>query len=54
LKPQPPSSPSIALIRSGKLVFMLHRHQIEGRSSAAIAAELKEALEIYCRKAGAE
>ena len=44
LEPQPASSPSIALFRDGKLTFMLHRHQIEGRESSAIAKDLKEAL----------
>src|ERR671930_225482 len=33
----PPSSPQIALFKDGKLVFMLERHQIEGRSADAIA-----------------
>ncbi len=45
LQPQPPSSPSIALLRDGKLIFMLHRHQIEGRASSEIALDLKKALE---------
>jgi putative YphP/YqiW family bacilliredoxin len=45
LEPQPSSSPSIALFRDGKLIFMLHRHQIEGRESSAIAADLKKALD---------
>jgi putative YphP/YqiW family bacilliredoxin len=44
LEPQPASSPSIALLRDGKLVFMLHRHQIEGRESSAIAKDLRDAL----------
>lgn len=47
-RPQPPSSPSIALMRDGKLVFMLHRNRIEGRDSGAIAADLKEAFQTYC------
>ena len=45
LEPQPPSSPSIALLQDGKLIFMLHRHQIEGREAGAIAADLREALQ---------
>jgi len=45
LEPQPPSSPSIALFRDGKLFFMLHRNQIEGRDADAIAADLREALQ---------
>jgi putative YphP/YqiW family bacilliredoxin len=46
--PQPPSSPSVALVKDGKLVFMLHRNRIEGRSSDAIAADLREAFDLYC------
>ena len=34
-----PSSPSIALLREGQLLYMLERHQIEGRSAGEIAAE---------------
>jgi putative YphP/YqiW family bacilliredoxin len=44
----PPSSPQIALLRDGKLVYMLERHQIEGRSADAIAQDLITAFETYC------
>lgn len=44
----PPSSPSIALMRDGKLVFMLERWQIEGRSADEIARDLTEAFDRYC------
>ena len=44
----PPSSPSIALLKDGKLVFMLERHQIEGRSANDIARDLKGAFDTYC------
>ena len=44
----PPSSPQIALLRDGKLVFMLERHQIEGRSADAIAGDLVSAFDKYC------
>lgn len=47
-RPQPPSSPSVALMRDGKLVYMMHRQKIEGREPAAIARDLKEAFEMYC------
>lgn len=50
----PPSSPSIALMRDGKLVFMLERHQIEGRSSDEIARDLSGAFEKYCATEGAK
>ena len=44
----PPSSPQIALMKDGKLVFMLERHQIEGRSATDIAADLVGAFDQYC------
>ena len=43
-----PSSPSIALLKDGKLVFMLERHQIESRSADAIAQDLEGAFTKYC------
>lgn len=52
-----PSSPSIALLRDGKLVFMLERRQIEGRMAEEIAADLRGAFDRFCApsvsKAGA-
>lgn len=50
----PPSSPSIALMRDGKLVFMLERHQIEGRDSFAIANDLTQAFDRFCTPTGAQ
>ncbi len=47
-----PSSPSIALLRDGKVVFMLERRQIEGREAAAIAADLTSAFDRLCAPAG--
>jgi putative YphP/YqiW family bacilliredoxin len=44
----PPSSPSMALFREGKPVFMLHRHQIESRQAPEIAKLLTEAFDQYC------
>jgi putative YphP/YqiW family bacilliredoxin len=44
----PPSSPQIALLKDGKLVFMLERHQIEGRSAEEIAADLVGAFDQHC------
>lgn len=46
--PYPPSSPSIALVKDGKLVFFMERHQIEGRTAEQIAEILKTAYEEYC------
>jgi len=44
----PPSSPSIAILRDGKPIYMMHRHQIETRDAAAIAADLKAAFDRHC------
>src|SRR5271170_1905256 len=44
----PPSSPSIALLRDGKLVHMIQRSDIEHREAVDIAAELKKAFEKVC------
>lgn len=43
-----PSSPSIALMKDGKVVFMLERHQIEGRSADEISHDLVGAFETWC------
>jgi len=43
-----PSSPSMALFRDGEVVHFVHRHQIEGRSPQAVAAELTAAFDRYC------
>jgi putative YphP/YqiW family bacilliredoxin len=43
-----PSSPSIAILKDGKLVYMLERYQIEGRDAHAIANELTNAFDEYC------
>ena len=44
-----PSSPSIALLRNGELVFMLERHHIENRTALEIATVLNAAFDKYCR-----
>ena len=46
----PPSSPSMAIFRDGKPVFMLHRHQIESRQAPEIAQVLTQAFDQYCAK----
>jgi putative YphP/YqiW family bacilliredoxin len=43
-----PSSPSIALLKDGKVAFMLERHQIEGRDALSIANDLTKAFEANC------
>jgi putative YphP/YqiW family bacilliredoxin len=45
----PPSSPSIALLNNGKLVYMMERYQIEGRDAQQISAELKKAFDQFCQ-----
>ncbi|MCD8740874.1 BrxA/BrxB family bacilliredoxin [Mucilaginibacter roseus] len=46
--PYPPSSPSMALFKDGKLVHIIERHQIEGRPAQMIADNLVHAFEQYC------
>jgi putative YphP/YqiW family bacilliredoxin len=47
--PYPPSSPSIALMKDGKVVFMIERYQIEDRSAEQIASSLTGAFNEYCK-----
>lgn len=47
---QPPSSPSIAILRDGQLVYMMHRRDIESREAPAIASDLKAALDKFCAR----
>ena len=44
----PPSSPSIALFKDGKLVYMMERHQIENQGADAIATQLTAAFDTHC------
>jgi len=46
--PYPPSSPSVGLLRAGKLVYMLERRQIESRDARSIAAMLTQAFDEHC------
>ena len=48
LAPYPPSSPSIALLKDGKVAFMLERRDIEGRPAERIAEALAQAFDEYC------
>jgi len=43
-----PSSPSIGILKDGKLVYMMERWQIEGKGPAQISAELVNAFEQHC------
>jgi len=47
---QPPSSPSVAILRDGELVYMMPRRDIESREAPAIAADLKAALDKHCSR----
>jgi bacilliredoxin len=44
----PPSSPSIALLRDGKLLWMLERRNIENQTAEMIARTLTDAFDKYC------
>jgi len=46
--PFPPSSPSIAVFKDGKLVHCIERHHIEGRSAEMIADNLKDCFDNIC------
>ena len=43
-----PSSPSIAILRDGQLLYMLERHQIENQTAETIARILTEAFDTFC------
>ena len=49
----PPSSPSVALLRDGKLIYLMERHQIENQEATGIARELTEAFDKHCARAAA-
>ncbi len=46
--PHPPTSPQVALFKDGRLVHIVQRHEIEGRSAADLAANLIQAYDRYC------
>jgi len=48
LLPYPPSSPSMALFKDGKPVYMLHRSDIERRDPVEISGLLKDAFDQFC------
>lgn len=52
LKDFPPSSPSIALFKDGKVVYMMHRSMIEGRSPMQVAEQLIEQFDKYATRQG--
>ncbi len=46
--PYPPSSPSMALFKDGRLVHFIERYQIEGHTAQQVAQNLQEAYDKYC------
>ena len=46
--PYPPSSPAIAVFKSGQLAHFIERHHIEGRSAEMIAENLKDCFDQIC------
>lgn len=46
--PYPPSSPSMAMFKDGKLVHFIERHQIEGNNAETIATHLKQVFDHFC------
>lgn len=49
----PPSSPAMGLLRDGKLVAMVHRHDIEGSSAQEVAQQLIKVFQQHCKPATA-
>ena len=47
----PPSSPAVAILRDGKLVYLMQRFVIEQSTAQQIAAELTRAFDEFCAKA---
>lgn len=45
----PPSSPSMALFRDGQLIYMMPRHEIEGKYPEEIAGVLKKQFNVHCK-----
>ncbi|MCB9256515.1 MAG: BrxA/BrxB family bacilliredoxin [Chitinophagales bacterium] len=48
MAPYPPSSPSMAMFKDGKLVHFIERHQIEGNNAEAISEHLKQVFNHFC------
>ena len=52
MAPYPPSSPSVALMKDGKLVYMMQRRDIETSDARSIALQLRAAFDEHCLPAG--
>lgn len=50
----PPSSPQVALMKDGKLVHMIQRHDIENNDAYAVANKVANALNDHCKVQEAE
>jgi putative YphP/YqiW family bacilliredoxin len=50
-RPHPPTSPQIALFHDGRLVHMIQRNQIEGRTAQDVARDLIAAFDAHCSAA---
>jgi putative YphP/YqiW family bacilliredoxin len=50
----PPSSPSVAILRDGQLIWMMERRQIESQGMEAIVRDLTEAFDQHCAKETAD
>jgi len=48
-----PSSPQMALLKDGKLIHMIQRHDIEGNDANTLANKIAGALKEYCSKVDA-
>ncbi len=48
MMPFPPSSPSVALFKDGKLVHFVERMNIEGHTAEQVAEQLRKAYDQYC------
>jgi putative YphP/YqiW family bacilliredoxin len=46
----PPSSPSFALLKDGKIITMVERHQIEGYDPATVVSNLQKEFDEYCEE----
>jgi putative YphP/YqiW family bacilliredoxin len=47
---QPPTSPAVAILRDGKLVYLMQRYIIESSTAPQIAGELTRAFDEFCAK----
>ncbi len=49
----PPTSPAIAILRDGELVYLMQRYAIEANTAQAIGGELQRAFQEFCATANA-